>query len=324
MKKVLTVLLLPKYIGRHRPDTIFGAKFYFIFMVVLHFFSHFIRVYMASRLFGRTGAISREIRENGYAIKSDPDPGTNALVERCLKLIPDRNLDFYKVFDIENVDDKHIFDFAMSDTILAPVSQYLGYIPVVRFAALWHDAPYALKRNPGRAQVHMDIEDHRIVRVFIYLNDFDKEGGPLNIIARKNTKYIYHNLKKVISSYHRNTIVNKELFKQNITDIDFTKILTKRSDICFADTCSCYHFGGLTEQKSRSVLVIQYTSPYVFDFAVYGRNVKNLKYSQNIQDRQRSSLARKLFGISHCGYHYGGYFGGQKPSSSPESTKNLN
>jgi hypothetical protein len=68
--------------------------------------------------------------------------------------------------------------FAEDEAVIAPLAEYLGYCPRLRYATVFH---YLLCANPaiGHQMFHRDpgaVE--RYGRIVVYLNDVDMDGGP--------------------------------------------------------------------------------------------------------------------------------------------------
>src|SRR5207249_4517120 len=70
---------------------------------------------------------------------------------------------------------------ALSDAILAPVSAYLGLVPVLHQIDIWYSA-HGADRPRASQRWHMDHDDTRQVRVWIHCNDVAPESGPLTAI----------------------------------------------------------------------------------------------------------------------------------------------
>lgn len=76
-----------------------------------------------------------------------------------------------------------IFLWGLEDSLLDLVENYLG-VPVA-YRGLLFQKDYADGQHTGTRLWHKDPEDHRLVKVLVYLNDVDDFGGPFEYIPRR-------------------------------------------------------------------------------------------------------------------------------------------
>ena len=71
----------------------------------------------------------------------------------------------------------HFLETVLDDRLLGLVGQAMGAVPtLINLSAWWS---FAHDDAPREAQLfHLDLDDHRFFKLFIYLNDVDADGGP--------------------------------------------------------------------------------------------------------------------------------------------------
>lgn len=85
----------------------------------------------------------------------------------------------------------HFLDIVLSPNILKVVEQYIGATPTLISLDSWRS--FASGREAVEAQnFHVDLDDHKFVKLFIYLTDVDMQAGPHTYIpGSQNRQMIY-------------------------------------------------------------------------------------------------------------------------------------
>ena len=150
---------------------------------------------------------------------------------------------------------------AMSPPILKVVSDYFGYLPILyRLNALYsrNDIIY---ENSSQF-FHLDPEDFRQVKIFLYLNDINEEAGPFCLLNAQASREVSQKL-----NYRKGRLKDEEVFaiagRQN-----FFELTGKAGTLIFVDTSQCYHFGSRPGSQPRKVIMIQYISPFAASFGL--------------------------------------------------------
>ncbi|BAZ44958.1 hypothetical protein NIES4102_19750 [Chondrocystis sp. NIES-4102] len=76
--------------------------------------------------------------------------------------------------------------WALESRLLNIVENYIGLPILYQYFALRRSI--ADGQYMGRRSWHLDMEDRRTIKIIIYLNDVNSEGGPYQYIPRKITK----------------------------------------------------------------------------------------------------------------------------------------
>tara|TARA_Y100001968_G_scaffold329445_1_gene378799 strand:+ start:578 stop:1540 length:963 start_codon:yes stop_codon:yes gene_type:complete len=166
---------------------------------------------------------------------------------------------------------------AMNSKILSIVSDYMGMMPIISSIGLWYSPNKQEKLESSSREFHLDHADVRQVKIFIAVDDIDKDTGPLLLVNSTNTS-------KVVSSINYNLRAeNKRVDDEVIEDIlgsnQINPMVGKSGSLIFADTSRCFHAGSRKASKPRKIISIQYLSPYAFQYPLRGIN-NVAKYSK--------------------------------------------
>lgn len=97
------------------------------------------------------------------------------------------NVAEYKATDILPL--PNILAFATEPTALAAAERYLGAPPVLIALVAWWSFPGHAAKDAQR--FHLDIDDHRFVKHFLYLTDVDETSGPHAYVERTHRPQDY-------------------------------------------------------------------------------------------------------------------------------------
>jgi hypothetical protein len=72
--------------------------------------------------------------------------------------------------------------FCSAPAVQAPLTAALGGQPRLSAVSYWTTFPATQEQRTGSQNWHRDHEDRRLIKIFIYLNDVGKDGGPTEYI----------------------------------------------------------------------------------------------------------------------------------------------
>src|SRR5579871_3778291 len=140
-----------------------------------------------------------------------------------------------------------IYLLGLHESILALAEAYLGRPAAYHGAVLRHSLLDGAAR--GTRLWHKDGEDNHVLRVVIYLNDVDSEGGPFEYISRRN-KVSYRDFPRIeseITDQRMNEVVPRSSWKQ-ITGAAGTVVL--------CDTARTFHHESFQKSRERAVIMM--------------------------------------------------------------------
>ena len=211
-------------------------------------------------------------RSKGYKILNYPN--IHEIIEFCKANFPinyiienNKNTSKKGTLNIVNIDlndkkNKIIRDFCVNKDLIKIVSNYLNEIPILFSAQVWFSPNQISNDLIGSQLYHFDREDFRQLKIFIPIEDIDKECGPLTLISAKNSKkFIINKLfkLKLVSSKCR---FNDTEIHNNLGNNIEIPLECKKGQIAMLDTTQCLHFGSRPAQKYKYHISIQYLSPY--------------------------------------------------------------
>ena len=156
------------------------------------------------------------------------------------------------------------FKFVSNENLLKIISEYLGSVPLLTHISLWY-SPNS-KSHDGSSQIyHLDHEDFKQVKGFLYIYDVDENSGPLNIINAYQSNFIQKKINYRLNENSKRVSDEtiKKLKAKNLV-IDEVIMSGESGDLVLVDTSNCFHFGSRLASKPRFVLAFQYITPYAF------------------------------------------------------------
>jgi hypothetical protein len=143
--------------------------------------------------------------------------------------------------------------------LLKIAENYLG-LPV-KFQGVHLRRDFPSSKQCGIQRWHWDIEDRRVVKIIVYLNDVDEKTGPFEYIPRNLTSGWSWRRWQITRAAKRPGVFG-------IADEELTSIIPKSAwrkcigpagTVIFVDTASVLHHGTL-RTKERSALFFVYTA----------------------------------------------------------------
>lgn len=227
------------------------------------------------------------------------------LVKKIKQDLKDINLNKFErtddgiinIFSSENYNcDSLEFKFVTNEYLVEIISRYLGCVPLLTHISLWYSPNKKINFESSQSY-HLDHEDYRQIKGFLYIYDVDELSGPLNIInaiqSNKIQKKIQYRLTKLKKRVGDDLINN--LKQQNI-DIDELSMVGKSGDLVLVDTSNCFHFGSRVGTKPRFVLAFQYITPFAFSLDWDWFNSKKLyhEYCKNSENKIQKKIIGKI------------------------------
>ena len=143
-----------------------------------------------------------------------------------------------------------IIKFASSSQVLSIVSTYLGTVPIIGDIRLWVSAKN--DKVESSQELHIDQEDYRQVKLFLYIEDVSSSQGPLSFFPASKRDCIFKIAQDPFNRVHDYEI-DKDFLEKEI--IEFSG---NEGDIVFIDTARCFHFGSRVREGRRITLMIPY------------------------------------------------------------------
>ncbi|MBD2103574.1 2OG-Fe(II) oxygenase [Leptolyngbya sp. FACHB-261] len=181
-----------------------------------------------------------------------------------------------------------LFLAGLDQQLLNIVETYIG-VPVA-YLGVSCRREVANGREVATRLWHQDLEDRRMIRIIVYLNEVDQEGGPFEYIAKNSIapvqwlKYHSHRLHKASVDRAVKSVVPRQ---------DWKACVGPAGTVVFADTGSIFHRGRLPVASERKALFFTYTSRQPLNLT-YAKQLLSqeqlLTLTQSLGQRQRDCV----------------------------------
>ena len=132
------------------------------------------------------------------------------------------------------------------------VENYLG-LPA-RYAGAGVRCERATGEAVGVRQWHRDVEDHRMLKLLVWLNDVDDEGGPFEYVDRAHTPALTRSL-RYVSGY-----VGDEALERHLPRSEWRRATGPTWTCVVADPRSVFHRAMPPIRRDRLSLTFSFTS----------------------------------------------------------------
>ncbi|RUR74815.1 2OG-Fe(II) oxygenase [Chlorogloeopsis fritschii PCC 9212] len=145
-----------------------------------------------------------------------------------------------------------IFLWGLEERIINIVENYIG-LPV-----LYHGVDFrreiANEKLVDVRQWHLDVEDYRMVKIIVYLNDVSIKGGPFEYISKTLTSALRQNIK------YSGGFIPDQIIEDFVPRSDWKPCLGDCGTIIFSDTCNVFHRAKPPVEADRFSMTFAYTS----------------------------------------------------------------
>lgn len=189
-----------------------------------------------------------------------------------------------------------LISLATHPALVEPIAEYLGMLPVLREIDLAYSPNKVYVR--GKSQnFHMDQEDYRAVKVFLYISDITEQSGPLCAIPAKASREVYDALLAQGVIQRRNHKLDDEVIYRHVSPERVCVLTGESGTVSMVDTSSCWHYGSRPGNQPRRVVFFGYVTPFSTKLPWRWRGSDALKFSRAAGPRA-SRLERLVLGAA--------------------------
>lgn len=146
-----------------------------------------------------------------------------------------------------------IFRWGLNDTIMRIAESYLRQNIAYDGPLLFHTP--ADGRETGTRQWHKDREDRRMIKLALYLNDVDEDGGPFELLNKESRKKRRpDNFRPLFTEELRRSMAGRATPRNNVICTGPVGTLV------FADAARFFHRGRPAMTRARSAIFWSYFS----------------------------------------------------------------
>jgi len=193
-------------------------------------------------------------------------PGTFAsaapLVARCRALLDSREARVAKKAQLISLltpqeigQIPEFMDFCLDPAILAVASAYLGELPILGAVEFWYSRPIDAALSNSQLY-HVDLDDVRQLKVFLFVSDVDLESGPLTVLPAHVSARVSKALGYQPASGR--VRVDDARIRPLLSPNDEVVLTGTSGTIVFVDTSRALHFGSRVSSRERYVVMVQY------------------------------------------------------------------
>jgi hypothetical protein len=233
-------------------------------------------------------ALIEELDQDGVTLASLDQlgvPDTEAIKQRALGWVdvlaaraPDGESGM-SLTHAEIVDDLAIWRWGLSDRLLDLAENHIG-LPVTYHGA-FANRQLADGRTVGTRQWHRDIEDHRMLKILVWLNDVAADGGPFTYVPAGESDRIARDL-KYPGGYVDDETITRLSGAQGVrhaTGPQWTAVVV--------DTARVFHRGQPPTGRDRYAITFTWTSRQPI------KTMPNEPFTAEEGDRIRAGLTRR-------------------------------
>ena len=164
---------------------------------------------------------------------------------------------------------------ALNERLLSVVANYLGMRPRLKSFELWNNQPVdPNSKETASMQWHRDYDDHKIVKVFLYLVDVDEHMGPFTYLRETQPGARFGHL--FPSRPPDGAVPPKADVERLVPGAQLQQCTGKKGSLIICDTTGL-HRGGRSTTKSRILFTLTYASDAAIDPDKYtlGENARD-------------------------------------------------
>lgn len=217
-------------------------------------------------------------------------PSTSLVIASWEKLLPELlafssngkyaiSLPYFKLMK-----SPEIFLWGLQERLLNIIENYIG------FPVLYHGANFRREIANGKLidvrQWHTDVEDHRMVKVIVYLKDVNLNGGPFEYISKSLTSSLRQTLQ------YNSGFVSDEVIKTLVPTSDWKPCTGRSGTVIFSDTRNVFHRAKPPVEADRFSITFSYTSRRpitIFNKVTLSRD-ELLRISSRLSKRQSQCI----------------------------------
>jgi hypothetical protein len=178
-----------------------------------------------------------------------------------------------------------IFLWGLEQRLLNIVENYLG-LPVA-YQGVFYRRDIANEVAIKSRLWHIDMEDRKVLKIIVYLNDVNDDTGPFQYIPHSLTSTAVRSLK------YRSGYIRDETMQQAISPGNWKSCTGLSGTVIFAATSSIFHRGKIPVANDRFAVFFDYTSrqPKQLLYSTLSLNKENLvSLVNNLSEPQKNCV----------------------------------
>ena len=300
-RKIKTVLTYPGSFFRYQSQPF--RSFYHNFSKAAHFRTNARRCNAKSDAYSSGKLTIKE--DDGYALflpEQVPDNLAKEVVQEALSRIEKIDVEAVRktskkpyllsLIKGEEIDRKSaIYKLVSHPEIVGSVGRYLKCFPVLTYIAVWY-SPNLPGQQTGSQKYHLDHEDYRQIKAFMFIKDVGPQNGPFTLLPATESEKIQNAIN------YKMTPDDKQIDDEvayEIVDRSLVKQMTGQAgSLALIDTSRCFHYGSREGTAPRIMLTFQYLTPFAY---IMPWNWRKKSFLTHLRDPNMPEHERKLLGL---------------------------
>jgi hypothetical protein len=175
-----------------------------------------------------------------------------------------------------------IMRLALARPVLDAVSRYLGAVPILSDVSVMVSLPNLSEM--GSQLYHLDFADDRQIKLFVCLDEVTDAHGPFTFLPANDSERVVEGL-----DYDRGRLTIEEVQKFLGAGKEI-KLVGEPGRAMLVDTSRCLHYGSRQNNKTRIMLLIQYTDYYAPELNPAAWPVESLVRDLDLDEIQRLAI----------------------------------
>jgi len=159
--------------------------------------------------------------------------------------------------------DTAINRLAAHPEILRVVSNYMGMVPLLHRINVLYSPNNEVIESSSQF-FHLDPEDVIMTKIFVFVEDVDRDTGPTTVLPADRSAVVRRAI-----NYRKGRVLDDVVARIGGSE-NLVECTGPAGTLAFLDTCRCFHLGSRVASKPRSVIMIQYVTPYAATFELEG------------------------------------------------------
>jgi len=149
-------------------------------------------------------------------------------------------------------DHPELYLWGVDDTVLDIAENYLG-VPV-GFDGIHINRSIANGLHKGTRMWHLDQQDHRMLRVIIYLNDIDDDSAAFQYLPKQHSERVRQSLS------YSNELLSDTIMRSVVAEDQWKSCVGPRGTVIFVDPANIFHRGKIPKDRERYAIFYSYHS----------------------------------------------------------------
>lgn len=187
--------------------------------------------------------------------------------------------------------DSAVYRFVTHPVLVGCVARYLKCFPILTYISVWY-SPNLPGEDKGSQKYHLDHEDYRQIKAFMFIEDIGPQNGPFTLLPASRSEKIQSALGYKMTPDNKQ--VDDEVIYGIVDRHEAVPLVGPAGTVALIDTSRCFHYGSREGTAPRIMLAFQYMTPFAY---VMPWNWRHKKFLPHLHGANLSPPEKKLLGL---------------------------